>query len=60
MGQQPAAADVEVLIRCSQGTIMRLIRTLAGACILVFLGSAIGGCVVVPHPYGYRYYHERG
>jgi hypothetical protein len=39
---------------------MRLIKVVAGACILAALGSALGGCVVVPVPYWHGgYYHDR-
>ena len=40
--------------------IMRLLKAAAGVCILVVLGSALGGCVVVPYPHGHGdYYHYR-
>ena len=38
---------------------MRSIRAIAGVCVLVVLGSALGGCVVVPVPFGHGgYYHD--
>ena len=39
---------------------MRLLKAVAGVCILLALGSALSGCVVVPYPHGYGgYYHYR-
>jgi len=39
---------------------MRLLKAAAGVCILVVLGSALSGCVVVPYPrYHGGYYHDR-
>jgi hypothetical protein len=39
---------------------MRLLRATAGVCVLVVLGSALSGCVVVPYPHGHGgYYHYR-
>lgn len=39
---------------------MRLIKAVAGVCVLVALGSALSGCVIVPVPYGHGgYYHYR-
>ncbi len=38
---------------------MRLVKAVVGVCVVVVLGSALGGCVIVPYHYGHgRYYHD--
>jgi hypothetical protein len=37
---------------------MRLLKAISSVCVVVLLASALGGCVVVPVPYGPGYYHH--
>ena len=38
---------------------MKLLKAISAICIVVVLGSALGGCVVIPVPFGPGgYYHH--